>query len=418
MAPLHERLLPLLATLLCALRVAAATGWDARSVRQLSTHGRAAAAIGVMDDFAGMSRGVDGDGRSVALREETIGLVLAVSSSVFIGASFIIKKRGLRLAGSSGLRAGAGGYSYLREPTWWAGLIAMVVGEAANFAAYAFAPAILVTPLGALSIIVSAVLAHTMLGEKLNTFGVLGCVLCVTGSTTIVLNAPPERQVSSVVEVWELAMQPGFVAYTALAVAVILLLVYVAAPSHGATNIFVYLGICSLAGSLSVMSCKALGIAIKLTLQGNNQLLHVQTHLCAAVVAVCVVTQMNYLNKALDIFNTAVVSPVYYVMFTTLTIAASVIMFRDVQGWAQLAGAGCGFVTIVGGTFLLHTTKDMQITLGDLGVLSIDSTGGALPAGGQLDLELTGSSSDGGSLQGLSSTSKERRTAGRAAAKG
>lgn len=30
----------------------------------------------------------------------------------------------------------------------------MIVGEAANFAAYAFAPAILVTPLGALSIII------------------------------------------------------------------------------------------------------------------------------------------------------------------------------------------------------------------------------------------------------------------------
>lgn len=33
-------------------------------------------------------------------------------------------------------------------------MISMVVGEAANFAAYAFAPAILVTPLGALSIII------------------------------------------------------------------------------------------------------------------------------------------------------------------------------------------------------------------------------------------------------------------------
>lgn len=33
-------------------------------------------------------------------------------------------------------------------------MITMVVGEIANFAAYAFAPAILVTPLGALSIIV------------------------------------------------------------------------------------------------------------------------------------------------------------------------------------------------------------------------------------------------------------------------
>ncbi|XP_057758558.1 microtubule-associated protein 70-5-like [Arachis stenosperma] len=34
-----------------------------------------------------------------------------------------------------------------------------------------------------------------------------------------------------------------------------------------------------------------------------------------------------YIN-ALDTFNTAVVSPIYYVMFTTLTILASVIMFK------------------------------------------------------------------------------------------
>ena len=46
------------------------------------------------------------------------------------------------------------------------------------------------------------------------------------------------------------------------------------------------------------------------------------------IVAVCVVTQMNYLNKALDLFNTAIVSPIYYVMFTTLTVAANVILFQ------------------------------------------------------------------------------------------
>lgn len=37
---------------------------------------------------------------------------------------------------------------------------------------------------------------------------------------------------------------------------------------------------------------------------------------------------MNYLNKALDLFNTAIVSPIYYVMFTTLTITASAILFQ------------------------------------------------------------------------------------------
>ncbi|CAE5958261.1 unnamed protein product [Arabidopsis arenosa] len=46
------------------------------------------------------------------------GLVLALSSSFFIGASFIVKKKGLKKAASTGTRAGVGGYSYLYEPLW------------------------------------------------------------------------------------------------------------------------------------------------------------------------------------------------------------------------------------------------------------------------------------------------------------
>ena len=42
----------------------------------------------------------------------------------------------------------------------------------------------------------------------------------------------------------------------------------------------------------------------------------------------CLLTQVDYLNKALDLFNTAIVSPIYYVMFTLLTITASIIMFQ------------------------------------------------------------------------------------------
>ena len=100
-----------------------------------------------------------------------IGLSLAVASSLFIGTSFILKKKALiRLASSgSGNRAGgdwlidwlidlctgAGGYGYLRDWLWWSGVLTMGVGEACNFIAYAFAPASLVTPLGALSVLVT-----------------------------------------------------------------------------------------------------------------------------------------------------------------------------------------------------------------------------------------------------------------------
>ena len=74
-------------------------------------------------------------------------------------------------------------------------MLSMTLGEIANFAAYAFAPAIVVTPLGALSIIISAVLSHYVLNEKLNTFGWLGCALCIVGSANIVLHAPEEKEI-------------------------------------------------------------------------------------------------------------------------------------------------------------------------------------------------------------------------------
>lgn len=47
----------------------------------------------------------------------------------------------------------------------------MGVGEAANLLAYAFAPAALVTPLGALSVLVAAVLSSKFLNEHLNFIG-------------------------------------------------------------------------------------------------------------------------------------------------------------------------------------------------------------------------------------------------------
>ncbi|XP_051139153.1 probable magnesium transporter NIPA6 [Andrographis paniculata] len=295
-------------------------------------------------------------------RTNLIGFGLAVGSSAFIGSSFIIKKKGLRRAGASGARANSGGYGYLLEPLWWVGMVAMVVGEFANFVAYMYAPAVLVTPLGALSIIVSAILAHFLLKEKLRKLGVLGCVLCVVGSTVIVLHAPAEHDISSVEEIWALATQPAFLLYTASAVAFVLVLILYCEPRFGQTNIMVYLGVCSIIGSITVMSIKAVGIAIKLTLIGYSQVSHFQSWVFAMVAGSCIITQLNYLNKALDTFNTAVVSPIYYAMFTSLTIFASAIMFKDWSGQSasNIVSVLCGFITVLSGTMVLHGTRDPE----------------------------------------------------------
>ncbi|KAK4405331.1 putative magnesium transporter NIPA6 [Sesamum angolense] len=237
-------------------------------------------------------------------------------SSLFIGTSFILKKKGLQRAAAAGTRAGVGGYTYLLEPLWWAGMITMIVGEVSNFVAYIYAPAVLVTPLGALSIIVSAVLAHFMLKERLRQMGILGCVSCIVGSVVIVIHAPQEQTPSSVQEVWILATQPAFLIYVAATLSIVLVLMLHFEPLYGQTNVLVYLGICSLMGALT----------------------------------------------ALDTFNAAIVSPIYYVMFTTLTIIASVIMFKDWSGQnaSSITSEICGFITVLSGTVILHMTREEE----------------------------------------------------------
>ena len=100
------------------------------------------------------------------------------------------------------------GFAYLKTPLWWAGIFTLVVGEVANFAAYAFAPAILVTPLGALSVLIGAVLGAYFLAEELGTLGKLGCAICLIGSVIIVLHAPPDKEIQTVDEILHFAMQP------------------------------------------------------------------------------------------------------------------------------------------------------------------------------------------------------------------
>lgn len=142
------------------------------------------------------------------VEDKYIGLALAVTSTLGIGASFVITKKGLNDAAERHGFEGDG-FAYLRNPIWWGGIVTMVVGEVCNFSAYAFAPAILVTPLGALSVLIGAVLGSYFLGERLGVLGRVGCAICLIGSVVIVLHAPPDEEVKDVGKLLEYALSPG-----------------------------------------------------------------------------------------------------------------------------------------------------------------------------------------------------------------
>ncbi|CAG8549904.1 1055_t:CDS:2 [Ambispora gerdemannii] len=289
---------------------------------------------------------------------KTVGLILALSSGLFIGASFIFKKKGLLQASKPGAAIGEG-YSYLSNGLWWFGMTLMIIGEMCNFIAYAFTQAILVTPLGALSVVISAVLSSIFLKERLNMHGKIGCAQCIFGAIIILMHAPDQQTANTIDEFEHLFIQPLFLVYVGLAILGSIIVRWKIAPKYGSKNMLVYIGICSLIGSLSVVATQGFGRAVITSFMGENQFKHWFLYFLGAFVIVTLLTQLNYLNKALNLFNTAMVTPVYYVTFTSMTMVSSAILF---QGFTappvNIVSVVLGFLVICSGIVLLQTSKN------------------------------------------------------------
>ncbi|PVU88863.1 hypothetical protein BB561_005664 [Smittium simulii] len=290
--------------------------------------------------------------------QKYIGMILAILSSIAIGSSFVLTKIGLN-ATSKKYGSATKGMAYVKNHIWWMGMTFMVIGELSNFAAYSFAPAILVTPLGALSVIVGAIFASFFLGERINHIGKCGIALCLLGSLQVVLNSPEDPHIDSVMQIMDYAVKTPFLLYTFINLCTLLVFVYVLSPRYGLKTPIVYLTICSIAGSFTVVACKALGIALKLTFSGHNQLFYLSTYVFFAGVLSCIAVQLNYFNKALEIFNTNIVTPTYYVLFTTLTIVATTILFQGFSGTVEsFVFILSGFFILFIGVYLLNTSKE------------------------------------------------------------
>lgn len=292
------------------------------------------------------------------ISDKYIGLALAILSTMAIGTSFVITKKGLLQASERHGFEGEG-FSYLKSPIWWGGVVTLAIGEGANFAAYAFAPAILVTPLGALSVLIGAVLGSYFLDERLGTLGKLGSAMCLLGSVVIVLHAPPDKPVETIDEILHYALQPGFLLYCLAVLIFSIVMIYRVAPAYGKKNPLIFISICSTVGSVSVMSVKAFGIAVRLTILGNNQFTHASTYVFMILTGFCILTQMNYFNKALTEFSTNIVNPLYYVTFTTATLCASFILFKgfNTTDAVNTISLLCGFLIIFTGVYLLNLSR-------------------------------------------------------------
>lgn len=332
-----------------------------------------------------------------------IGICLAIGSGLFIGSSFVFKKYGLLKANEKYHEAAGEGYGYLKNAFWWTGMTLMILGEILNFVAYAFTDAILVTPLGALSVVICTVLSAIFLKERLSMVGKVACFLCILGSVVIVMNAPEESSVADIQEMQHYFIQPGFLSYAGVIIVGSAVTALWVGPRWGKKNMLVYISICSWVGGLSVVATQGLGSAIVAQIGGQAQFNQWFTYFLLVFVVCTLLTEIIFLNvsssapppsalqsasmssryltsqqKALNLFNAAMVTPTYYVYFTSTTIITSAVLFQGFKGTVtSIVTVVLGFLTICSGVVLLQLSKsakdvpDAAVFAGDLNQIHV-----------------------------------------------
>ncbi|KAK1249472.1 hypothetical protein MKX07_002988 [Trichoderma sp. CBMAI-0711] len=316
-----------------------------------------------MDDDLLFPRGIvpGGDDSVRPGYYKAIGIGLAIGSGLFIGTSFVLKKVGLLRANAKYNEVAGEGYGYLKNAYWWAGMILMIIGEICNFVAYAFTDAILVTPLGALSVVITTILSAIFLKERLSLVGKVACFLCIVGSVVIVMNAPQESSVADIQQMQKYVITPGFLSYTGVILVGSVIVAFFVGPKYGKKNMLVYISICSWIGGLSVVSTQGLGAAIIAWASGKPQYKEWFLWVLLVFVVGTLLTEIIFLNKALNLFNAAIVTPTYYVYFTSTTIITSAVLFQGFKGTAQsIVTVVLGFLTICSGVVLLQLSKSAK----------------------------------------------------------
>lgn len=224
----------------------------------------------------------------------------------------------------------------------------------------------------------SAVLSSIFLKERLSFQGKIGCLQCILGAIVIVLHAPEQSSADTTIEAFKHLVlsvgmynaysqilhtkrtlnESGFLVYGGIAIVISLILVFYCGPRWGKKNMLVYISVCSLIGSISVVFTQGLGSAIVHSISQENQFTNWFIYVVLGIVIVTLVIEIVYLNKALNLFNTALVTPTYYVIFTTMTIVSSIVLYRGFDASpTDIATCVLGFLSICSGVALLHNSK-------------------------------------------------------------
>ncbi|XP_070805398.1 calcipressin-3-like isoform X2 [Pituophis catenifer annectens] len=154
-------------------------------------------------------------------KENLIGALLAIFGHLMISIALNLQKYShIRLVSCKETKA------YFRTKTWWCGLFLLCLGELGVFSAYAFAPLSLIVPLGAVSVIASAIIGVIFIREKWKPKDFLSCALAIVGTYLLITFGPNNHEVMTGENIRKHLVSWPFLLYMLVEIILFCLLLY------------------------------------------------------------------------------------------------------------------------------------------------------------------------------------------------
>ncbi|KAL6108691.1 nipal2 [Pungitius sinensis] len=263
------------------------------------------------------------------LRTYLLGIIISICGNILISISLNIQKY------AHVRHSQRDSKPYYTSPVWWCGVALMGVGELGNFAAYGFAPASLIAPLGCVSVIASAVISVIFLKETVRVSDVVGGTLAITGTYVLVTFAPHTTTHITAHLIQYYIVSWFFVLYLSLEVLLFCILLYVY-KKRNVKHIVVVMLLVALLASLTVISVKAVSGMITESIKGQLQFIYPIFYVMLVIMIASCAFQIKFLNQAMKMFDATEVVPINFVFFTASAIVAGIVFYQEFEGLALL----------------------------------------------------------------------------------
>ncbi|XP_075051477.1 NIPA-like protein 3 isoform X2 [Mixophyes fleayi] len=256
-------------------------------------------------------------------KENLIGSLLAIFGHLIISIALNLQKYShVRLAGSKDPR------SYFKTKTWWLGLLLVILGETAVFSSYAFAPLSLIVPLSVVSLVASSIIGIIFIKEKWKPSEFLSCGLAVIGTYLLITFGPNSHEKMTGENIVKHLVSWPFLLYMLVGILSFCFLLYYYKQKNKNYMIIILL-LVALLGSITVVTVKALAGMIIVSIHGNIQLGYPIFYIMFVCMVATAVAQGSFLTQASQLYDSALIASVNYILSTTLAISAGAIFYLD-----------------------------------------------------------------------------------------